>query len=124
LSAQATSSAEPGWWHRAACRGLPLEWFITPGDADDESRTPDPRAQAACDRCPVREPCLDDAWRNDDVGTRGGTSTFQRRQLHRVRERLACSVCRSTDTATVGVYQYCLACGMSWRTVARHPQPR
>lgn len=111
-----TLTDQATWWDRAACRGLPLEWFVTPGDADDEPWEPDPRAQAACDRCPVRPECLDDAVRHGDVGTRGGTSSHQRRQLKRVRQRLACSVCTSTDTATVGAYQFCLSCGMSWRT--------
>lgn len=115
-SVSAASSTDSGvWWDRAACRNKPLDWFITPGDADDEPWEPDPRATAVCDVCPVRPECLADAIRNGDVGTRAGTSVHQRRQLKRPRERLACPVCRSTDTATVGSYQFCLSDGYSWR---------
>jgi len=106
------------WRDRAACRGLPQEWFITPGDADDEPWDPDPRALAFCLACPVRPECLADAVRNGDVGTRGGTSAHQRRQLRRVRRRQGCPGCSATETAVVGRFQYCLSCGLSWRTVA------
>lgn len=108
------------WWDRAPCQDLPPEWFGHQGDAFDDTEEawePDPRALAFCVPCPVRTECLAFALADPELrGTWGGTSWHQRRQLRRARARLACSVCANTDTATVGAYQFCLSCGMSWRT--------
>lgn len=110
------SAPAADWMTQAACRGLPTELFISAGDEDDEPWEPPAAVQAICYGCPVRPECLAFAIRHETRGTWGGTSFDQRRQLRRVRQRLACSVCASTDTAVVGAYQFCLSCGMSWRT--------
>jgi WhiB family transcriptional regulator, redox-sensing transcriptional regulator len=119
-----------GWMAEAACRGKPLAWFITPDD-QPEPWQPDPRALALCDRCPVRQACLDRALEDGEVGTWGGTTSHQRRQLHRRRARLACPVCGSrqiveasgrrrvwhparTQPAGGRTLEVCLACATSW----------
>lgn len=119
---------------RAACKGAPLGWFLTP-DGQPEPSEPDPRAAALCwVACGVREQCLAWAQHFGEQGTWGGLSSWQRAQLKRKRSRLACPVCGSRQVAhpdgrarawrparaprTGGgavVLEVCLACAVSWR---------
>lgn len=73
------------WVDQAACRDEPSHRFVDPTD-DDEVRT----ALSICQRCPVRQPCLDTALTHRveaDVGIWGGTTPGQRRQLRRDRRQ-------------------------------------
>lgn len=122
MTVPSTTDLAASWWDWAVCRNLPPEWFGHPTDAFEEADgaeepwEPDPRAQGFCLACPVRPECLAFALADPTLrGTWGGSSFHQRRQLRRVRDRLACSVCGATDTAAVGSFQFCLSCGMSWR---------
>ena len=70
---------------QASCRDEQYARFIDPAD-DSEVRT----ALSVCQRCPVREPCLDIALTHRveaDVGIWGGTTPGQRRQLRRARRQ-------------------------------------
>jgi len=68
----------PWWWGSAACRKMPLSLFY------DVSPSRERRALAACERCEVREECLDDALdRGDLFGVRGGMTPTQRKKLRR-----------------------------------------
>lgn len=71
------------WIGQAACREEPSRRFVDPAD-DAEVRA----ALSVCQRCPVREPCLDTALSHRveaDVGIWGGTTPGQRRQIRRDR---------------------------------------
>lgn len=103
------------WAKRAACQGAKPEIFITVGDADDELYYPSDEAMAYCNRCPVRPECL--AWALADpelLGVWGGTTSYQRRQLRRARERASCPGCASSDLVIEGTVELCLGCGASW----------
>jgi hypothetical protein len=120
---------DAGWMSQARCRGAPLELFISPGDEPDEPWAPTAAALASCLPCPVRGECLAWALLFDEVGTWGGTSTHQRRQLRRPRSRLACPVCRSRQVVAASgrrrtwggpapALEVCLACALSWRAAS------
>lgn len=71
------------WIGQAACREEPSHRFVDPTD-DAEVRA----ALSVCQRCPVREPCLETALSHRveaDVGIWGGTTPGQRRQIRRDR---------------------------------------
>jgi WhiB family transcriptional regulator, redox-sensing transcriptional regulator len=71
---------EHDWQLQAACRPTPLELFYS-SEADDVRA-----AMAMCRRCPVRQPCLDDAVdRGEWFGVWGGTTERERRRLIRAR---------------------------------------
>lgn len=70
------------WLEDAACKGMDLALFFP---ARGASLRP---ALEACDRCPVRRECLDEAMRTEDWahqihGVRGGLSARARADLHR-----------------------------------------
>lgn len=70
----------PGpWIHRAACAGLPADWFFpTRGQGSVVL------IQAVCDSCPVRADCL--AWAVENRihhGFWGGTSERERRRIRK-----------------------------------------
>jgi len=78
------------WADRAACVGLPTEWFIPDDDATTAQRmAAATKALAVCALCPVRDECLvDDLARgsaHDPWGTRGGMTETRRRRLARSR---------------------------------------
>lgn len=45
------------------------------------------QAIAICDRCPVRDACLEKALQNGELGIWGGTTEHQRRKMRRERRR-------------------------------------
>lgn len=82
---QIKEAALPGnWREQALCRGL---------DRDTVRRLFFPRSPkseafcteglAFCQECPVREACLDEAIRCDEVGIWGGMTTDERRKYKR-----------------------------------------
>lgn len=105
-------------WHtKAACRGLDPEMFFpTRGQnlAD---------IIAICERCSVRQECLDDALReehdHDPVGVRDGLSAIQRRQIKIATPRA------KPDHGTVALYrsgcrcEECLATGRAYKRQLR-----
>ena len=88
-----TGPQDRTWLSQAACRDEPSNRFIDPAD-DSELRA----ALTTCQRCPVREPCLDTALSHRvevDVGIWGGTTEAQRREIRR--GRLKPEVARAGD---------------------------
>lgn len=62
------------WQERAACRtdGDPEWWFPSSGTSHAFTL----KAKAICNRCPVRDTCLEFGW--DEQGTWGGMSREER----------------------------------------------
>ncbi|MEB3368068.1 WhiB family transcriptional regulator [Saccharopolyspora mangrovi] len=62
----------------------PEVFFPEPGRVDLARR-----AIAICERCPVREACLEKALQNGELGIWGGTTETQRRKIRAQRRRAA-----------------------------------
>jgi WhiB family transcriptional regulator, redox-sensing transcriptional regulator len=74
------SQATPGWFARAACRGLDPRLFYP---EVSETTT---EAKAVCAGCPVREPCQSFALANSErYGVWGGLGALDRREALRAR---------------------------------------
>ena len=75
------------WRKQANCRGMALEIFFVGSRVNQERVIP--QAKAACDACPVKSECLEDALvtKNTD-GVRAGLTGAERRVLVRAREAL------------------------------------
>lgn len=74
------------WRSQAACRGLDSEIFF-PDPDDFEAQE---IAKAICDRCPVREACLEYALGlREREGIWGATTERDRRRILRQRRRSA-----------------------------------
>jgi WhiB family redox-sensing transcriptional regulator len=79
-------------------------------------------AQQWCRTCPVRTQCLEWAMLHRAEGYWGGTSTYQRDQLRRVRTRAKCPICQATELVYTDPHELCLCCGASWiRDVREEP---
>ena len=70
------------WERLAACKGMPVGLFF---DHEETQSPPPPEAVAACQGCPVRESCLEEAVRFEPFGYRGGKSAGQRRAIRKRR---------------------------------------
>ena len=92
--------------------------FIPDVETDDGVN----EAQQWCRTCPVRTTCLAWAMLHGAEGYWGGTTTYQRNQLRRVRTRAKCPLCLSSDLVYADPHELCLACGVSWiRDVREEP---
>lgn len=106
------------WMDNAACAGRPVEDFVPAMESASGLRS----AKAFCDACPVRQSCLMWATLYRTEGYWGGTSTYQRNQLRRVRTRAKCPLCLSINLVYADPHELCLACGVSWvRDVRERP---
>jgi hypothetical protein len=67
--------ALPDWRFNSACSDVDVEhaWFWNQPDF--------PKARLVCQKCPVREQCLEWALKNEDSGVWGGYSAYQRKQI-------------------------------------------
>lgn len=75
------------WRKEAKCKGMPLEIFFVGSRINQERVLP--QAKAACDSCPVKSECLEDALVTKTVnGVRAGLTGAERRVLIRAREAL------------------------------------
>jgi WhiB family transcriptional regulator, redox-sensing transcriptional regulator len=73
------------WREAGRCKGADPEVFY-PEDDEDEGIS----AKAICDKCPVREICLEHAITNrEKIGVWGGYTARERRRLVRQRRRSA-----------------------------------
>jgi WhiB family redox-sensing transcriptional regulator len=73
------------WRDLGRCKGADPEVFY-PEDDEDEGLP----AKAICDKCPVREVCLEHAIANrEKIGVWGGYTARERRRLVRQRRRSA-----------------------------------
>lgn len=73
-----------GWWHFAACRGRPTQWWY-PSQGDIVQGLV---AKAVCSRCSVRVACLEAALAEERLvghpylfGIRGGLYAEERRRV-------------------------------------------
>ncbi|HYF12169.1 MAG TPA: WhiB family transcriptional regulator [Actinomycetota bacterium] len=77
-----------GWQDGAACRGEDSAFFFAPSYFEKryEKDAREAKAKAICDRCPVREPCLEYALRiREPHGVWGGLNETERRHVLRQR---------------------------------------
>ncbi len=73
-------SRRPAWMSRAACRGLPLDWFFPPpGTGGRLERARGGQGLAVCSGCPVTDPCAAYASEERLQGIYGATTTPERR---------------------------------------------
>jgi WhiB family transcriptional regulator, redox-sensing transcriptional regulator len=94
---------------------ITLDDDVTTDTEEVEADYPTDEAKAICNFCPVKDICLSWALKDRTIeGTWGGTSTYQRDQLRRRRERKSCPGCTSQTIIHSGRTQLCLACGVSW----------
>ena len=71
------------WRDSAACRGLDATPFFAPSylERREERQAREGLAKAVCSRCPVREPCLENALTTrDHHGIWGGMNEAERRR--------------------------------------------
>lgn len=78
------------WTRNAACLGMPTQAFYPVKGGSTKA------AVAACGRCPVRLPCLDDAMASERIpsetfGIRGGLAAPERNSLRRRQQRAVAS---------------------------------
>lgn len=74
------------WRKRAACRGIDVEIFFPETDDDVEVEA----AKAVCERCPVRQACLEHALAHRErEGVWGGATERERRRILRQRRKSA-----------------------------------
>lgn len=112
ISAEATA-----WQDGAPCTTTDFDWV--PNVEDDEGLE---AVQQWCRTCPVRTDCLAWAMLHRAEGYWGGTTTYQRDQLRRVRTRAKCPLCQATQLVYADPHELCLACGVSWiRDVREDP---
>ena len=107
---------EMTWRVRGVCQSVdPEVFFPAPSEPADA-------ALALCRTCDVRTQCLAWAMLHGAEGYWGGTTTYQRKQLIRVRTRAKCPLCQSTSLVYTDPHELCLACGISWiRDVREDP---
>jgi len=80
------------WRQQANCRGISKEEmneiFFYLADDELDARKKLARAKTFCDRCPVREECLEFALTNNQThGIWGGMNNNQRREIKQIRAR-------------------------------------
>lgn len=109
-------AADAAWMNQAACDGATTEFV-----PDQETVYALAAARLYCDGCPVRQDCLSWAMLHRAEGIWGGTSTYERSQLLRVRTRAKCPLCKGRALVETGDHELCLACGTSWVRDARVP---
>lgn len=118
---QAISSLFSGesvaWQGQGACTETAVDFV--PDTETDEGLA---EAQTSCRTCPVRTECLAWAILHRAEGYWGGTTTYQRDQLRRVRTRAKCPICQATELVYTDPHELCLCCGASWiRDVREEP---
>ena len=70
------------WVARASCAGLPVNWFMPNEDGTFQTLA---EAKRVCDKCPVKQECLDYALAqgSDTIGLWGGTTQRDRKLIHK-----------------------------------------
>lgn len=111
------SAEDTAWQDNAPCATAGFDFI-----PDVETEEGVNAAQQWCRTCDVRTRCLAWAMLHGAEGYWGGTSTYQRNQLRRVRTRAKCPLCLSTILVYTDPHELCLACGVSWiRDVREEP---
>jgi len=57
------------WYHLAACRGMPINWFYDDYESDKETAR---QVDQVCLHCPVIKVCHDEGVANKEKGVWGG----------------------------------------------------
>lgn len=70
------------WLTRAACRGLPADWWYPPAPITPAATADMKKAKVICASCDVRLDCLQ-AGMGEDYGIWGGLSPKQRMRLRK-----------------------------------------
>lgn len=113
------SADDVAWQNNAPCATADGFDFIPDIETDEEAATAEERW---CRTCPARTRCLAWAMLHRAEGYWGGTTTYQRDQLRRVRTRAKCPICQATELVYTDPHELCLACGVSWiRDVREEP---
>jgi hypothetical protein len=113
----AISAEGTEWQDDAPCSSSGFDFV-----PDIESEAGLAEAQQYCRTCDVRTQCLAWAMLHGAEGYWGGTTTYQRNQLRRVRTRAKCPLCLGTALVYQDPHELCLACGISWiRDVREEP---
>jgi WhiB family redox-sensing transcriptional regulator len=113
----AVSAEGTEWQDNAPCATAGFDFI-----PDVETDAGLAEAQQWCRSCDVRTECLAWAMLHSAEGYWGGTTTYQRAQLRRVRTRAKCPLCLSTSLVYTDPHELCLACGVSWiRDVREQP---
>lgn len=111
------SADDVAWQQNAPCATAGLDFV-----PDVETDAGLAEAQRYCRTCDVRTTCLAWAMLHGAEGYWGGTSTYQRAQLRRVRTRAKCPLCLGTSLVYEDPHELCLSCGVSWiRDVREEP---
>jgi hypothetical protein len=111
------SADDVAWQDNAPCATADFDFI-----PDVETDAGVAEAQQWCRACSVRTRCLAWAMLHGAEGYWGGTNTYQRAQLRRVRTRAKCPLCLSTSLVCTDPHELCLACGVSWiRDVREEP---
>lgn len=111
------SADDVAWQANAPCAAAGFDFV-----PDVETEEGVNAAQWWCRTCDVRIRCLAWAMFHRAEGYWGGTTTYQRDQLRRVRTRAKCPLCLSTQLVYTDPHELCLACGISWiRDVREEP---
>jgi hypothetical protein len=119
LSALAINAESVAWQADAPCSDAHDFDFIPDIETDEDAAIAE---QNWCRTCPVRTRCLAWAMLHGAEGYWGGTTTYQRAQLRRVRTRAKCPICQATELVYTDPHELCLACGVSWiRDVREEP---
>jgi hypothetical protein len=112
------SADDVAWQADAPCATADFD-FIPDAETDADAAEAERRW---CRACPVRTRCLAWAMLHRAEGYWGGTTTYQRDQLRRVRTRAKCPICQATELVYADPHELCLACGVSWiRDVREEP---
>ncbi len=113
----AISAEGTEWQDNAPCATADFE-FIPDTETDEGVNA----AQQWCRTCDVRTQCLAWAMLHGAEGYWGGTTTYQRNQLRRVRTRAKCPICQAIELVYTDPHELCLCCGASWiRDVREEP---
>jgi len=114
MSESMWAAVGPDWYRDAVCANKDPDLF---SPAVETPKGLEEVKSAFCDRCPVRERCLQFAIIHDGRGYWGGTLTSERLAMKRTRSRAKCPItaCRAPEPVVVGRYQVCLRCGASWQ---------
>lgn len=121
----AISAESTEWQDNAPCATADFDFI-----PDVETKQGVNEAQQWCRTCDVRTRCLAWAMLHGAEGYWGGTSTYQRNQLRRVRTRAKCPHCLNVQLVYTGPHELCLACGVSWvrdvreKPIAAQPLPQ
>jgi hypothetical protein len=111
------SAEDVAWQENAPCATADLDFV-----PDIETEEGLAEAQQSCRSCDVRTQCLAWAMLHGAEGYWGGTTTYQRNQLRRVRTRAKCPLCLGTALVYENPHELCLSCGVSWiRDVREEP---